>query len=120
MKIDKTKFKHLLLEKRVTQKDIAKEFNVSGSVVSSWFSRGIIPDQYIYSLNKLLNENIVEYFEDSAHFADKPAKTIKKQGDCSHFLQRIADLEANLKDKQVIIDLLMLQAQSLRQHAEKE
>lgn len=120
MHVNRLKFKSLLLSSGINQNQIANEIGVSKSVVSSWFSRGVIPDQYVIILGKLFNKNLLEYFdnEDSSETKTKPIK--EKSSNCAHYEQRISDLESNLKDKQVIIDLLQDQLNSLRQSAKKE
>lgn len=119
MEIDRLKLKKILLDKKVSQQDIASEIGISSAVVSTWFTKERLPDQYVIHLKRILGIESTEIIEKSIDLTKNDNKSSKKDN-CAHYIQRIADLEANLRDKQVIIDLLMLQQEGARQRAKQE
>lgn len=64
MNIDTHKFKRLLLEKRISQKELEEQLNLPRTRVSVWLNRKSIPNKYIDAINKVLGVDIVSYFDE--------------------------------------------------------
>ncbi len=64
MNIDTHKFKKLLLEKRISQKELEEILGLPRTRVSVWLNRKSIPNKYIDEINRALNMDIVRYFNE--------------------------------------------------------